>query len=111
LPEIYRSEIPTGIFYAPIETSSGSSTLVVGVAGRRIVVVSAWLVASVITQSKFQTATGPTDLTGPAYDAQYGGIVLPFNPGGWFQTAVGDSLLLNLNPAVAVGGSLSYILV
>jgi hypothetical protein len=37
-----------------------------------------------------------------------GGIVLPFNAGGWFQTAVGDSLLINLSAGVAVGGSLSY---
>lgn len=111
MPDIYRAETPTGILYVPIETSLSSTTLVVGVAGKRIVVVSAWLVASAVTQSKFQTATGPTDISGPAYDAQYGGIVLPFNAGGWFQTFVGDSLLLNLSPAVAVGGSLSYILV
>jgi hypothetical protein len=110
LPEIYRPEIPSGILYAPIETAS-SSTLVLGVAGKRIVVLSLWAVASNIVQMKFQTSTGAVDLTGPAYDAQFGGIVLGFNAGGWFQTAVGDSLLINLSSGIPVGGSLSYILV
>jgi hypothetical protein len=110
LPEFTRTETPLGVLYAPIETSS-SGTLVLGVPGRSIVVVSLWLVASNNVNVKFQTSTGPVDLTGPAYCIQNGGIVLGQNAGGWFETLPGDSLLINLNIGVAVGGSLSYILV
>src|SRR5260221_300255 len=72
---------------------------------------SAWLVSNAAVNAKFQSSSGPVDISGPAYCAQNGGIVLPFNAGGWFATAPGDSLILNLSSGVAVGGSLSYILV
>ena len=110
MADIYRTEVPGGVLYTTIETSA-SSTLVTGVPGKRIVVLSVSLVASNITSAKFQTSTGSIDITGPYYCAQYGGIVLPFNAGGWFDTSVGDSLLINLSPGTPVGGSLSYILV
>jgi hypothetical protein len=110
LADIYRLEIPSGVLYTPIEVNA-SGTLVIGVAGKRIVVLSAWLVALTATNVKFQTSTGAIDISGPAYCAANGGVVLGFNAGGWFQTAIGDSLLINLSAGVAVGGSLSYSLV
>lgn len=110
MADIYRLEIPNGVLYAPIEQSA-TTTLVFGVAGKKIVVLSAWLVASNQVNAKFQTSTGNVDLTGYADCAQYGGFVLNFNAGGWFATAVGDSLILNLSAGVPVGGSLSYALV
>ncbi len=103
-------EIPGGITYIPIEVST-SGTLVFGVPGKRIVVLSLWLVASANVNAKWQTSTGSVDISGPAYCVANGGIVLPFNPGGWFQTAIGDSLLINLSAGVPVGGSLSYSVV
>lgn len=109
MAEIYRPEIPTGVLYAPIEVTS-SGTLVVGVAGKRIIVVSAWHVAQTAVNVKFQTSSGPVDLTGPAYDTGNGGVVLPYNPGGWFATLPGDSLLINLSASTGVGGSISYVL-
>lgn len=110
MADIYRLEIPDGVLFAPIEIGA-SGTLVFGVPGKRIVVLSAWLVASNQVNVKFQTSTGSVDLTGPADCAQYGGFVLNFNAGGWFQTQPGDSLLINLSSNVPVGGSLSYALV
>jgi hypothetical protein len=110
LANLYKPEIPGGVLYAPIEISA-TGTLVFGVAGKSIVVLSAWMVASNQVNAKFQTSTGPVDLTGPADCAQYGGFVLNFNASGWFATAVGDSLILNLSSGIAVGGSLSYVLV
>ena len=110
MPEPSRTETPIGVLYAPIETSS-NSTLVLGVQGRQIVVLDLWVVCSATVNVKFQTSTGPIDLTGPAYCIQNGGIVLPFSAGGWFETAVGDSLLINLSIGVPVGGSLAYTLV
>jgi hypothetical protein len=106
----YRAEIPSGILYTPIEVSA-TTTLVVGVAARRIVVLSTWFVASANVNVKFQTSTGPLDITGPAYCIANGGVVLGYNRGGWCETAVGDSLIINLSPSAAIGGSLSYILV
>lgn len=110
MADIYRTEVPGGILYTPIEIAA-SGTLVFGVAGKRIVVLSAWLITSAQVNVKFQTSTGPVDLCGPADCAQFGGFVLPFNAGGWFATALGDSLLINLSSGIAVGGSLSYVLV
>ena len=109
--EIYRTEVPGGVLYVPISTASAASTLVVGTPGRRIVVLSAWLVASNQVNAKFQSSTGPVDLTGFADCAQFGGFVLGYNAGGWFETAVGDSLVLVLSSGTPVGGSLSYVLV
>ena len=110
MADIYRTEAPGGILFAPISLSA-SGTLITGVAGKSIVVLSTWLVAAAAVGVKFQTSTGSIDLTGQAPCAQNGGFVLPFNAGGWFKTAIGDSLLINLSSGVAVGGSLSYILV
>lgn len=110
MAEIYRTEVPGGVLYAPISRAS-SGTLVTGVATRKIVVLSVSLVASLGVNAKFQSSTGPIDLAGFYYCAANGGIVLPFNSGGWFETAPGDSLLLDLSGAIPVGGSLSYILV
>lgn len=110
MADYYRSEIPGGVLYVPIELSA-TGTLIVGVANRKIVVLSTWLVASTQCNVKFQTSSGPTDITGPSYCAANGGIVLNHNIGGWFQTLVGDSLLINLSPSTPIGGSLSYILV
>ena len=110
MADIYRTEVPGGVLFTPIEVSA-SGTLITGVATRQIVVLSLWLVASANVNVKWQTSTGPVDLTGPAYCIANGGVVLPFNAGGWFATAIGDSLLINLSSGVAVGGSISYILV
>lgn len=110
MADIYRTEVPGGVLFAPIEQAA-SATLVFGVPGRKIVVLSAWMVASAQVNVKFQTSTGPVDLTGYADCAQFGGFVLNFNAGGWFETNLGDSLILNLASGVAVGGSISYILV
>jgi len=110
LADIYRTEVPGGILYTPIEVSA-SGTLVFGVAGRKIVVLSFYFVCSANTNVKFQTSTGSIDISGPAYCIANGGCVNGFNAGGWFQTLVGDSLLINLSAGVPIGGSLSYILV
>ena len=103
-------EVPGGVLYVPIETSI-TATIVAAKVGRSIVVTSAWLVANAAVNTKFQTSTGPVDISGPAYCAANGGFVLPFNATGWFATGFGQGLILNLSSGVPVGGSLSYILV
>ena len=107
--DFYRLEIPLGVAYTPVSQSS-SGTVVVGVANKRIVLVSASIIASANVTITWQTSTGLVNLSGPQSIIQFGGYVLPFNAGGWLETLFGDSLVLNLAPGVAIGGMLSYVL-
>lgn len=98
------------IRYAAVSASaSGNNTVVAGVSGKRIRVLSCFLVAAGAVTAKFQSAAGGTDLTGAAALAANGGYVLPFNEGGWFHTEAGELLNLSLGGAVSVAGSVSYI--
>lgn len=105
------------IQFAPIVASSSGATQIVAgltvtdILGRQyaIRVVSLQWVANGIVNVKWQSHVTPTDLTGLAYAAANGGIVLPYNPAGWFQTLPGEGLDINLSGNVAVGGCLSYI--
>jgi len=105
--DFYRLEIPTGVFFKPIDLPS-NGTAVLGVAGKRIILLSAFLTVTANTTLQWFTSTGPTELTGPHAITATGGYVMPFNAGGWFGTNSGDSLLLNTG--AAVGGCLSYTL-
>lgn len=94
--------------YAKIDYSaSGSQALVAAVAGKRIRVISLFLIGAGAVTTKFQSAA--TDLTGAMSNAANGGFVLPENKSGWFQTNVGEALNLNLGGAVNVAGGLTYI--
>jgi len=91
-------------------SSSGNNTLVAAVTSKKIRVLSAVLVGNGAVNPKFQSGASGTDLTGLFYIAAAGGgVVLPFNPAGHFETAVSTLLNLNLSGAVAVGGCLTYI--
>lgn len=86
------------------------------VSSKKIRVVSCYFVCLTAVGAKFQSSTSDstgagvnTDLTGLASYAANGGMVLPFNPTGWFQTAAGESLKLLLNGAVQVSGCLTYV--
>jgi hypothetical protein len=98
--------------FALISTaSSGASSLVSAVASKKIRVLALSLVANGAVNVKFQSHVTPTDLTGLYYLAANGGIVLPYNPNGWFQTIAGEQLDINLSGSVAVGGCLTYVAV
>ena len=106
---LYRLEIPLGIYYKPVDQST-SQTVVVGVPGKRIVVISASIIVSANVTLQWFTSTGLVELTGPQSITTTGGYILPGNFGGWFQTAFGDSLVLNITPTTTVGGCISYVL-
>lgn len=89
-------------------SASGASTIVAAVTAKQIVVVAMSLIASAAVNVKAQSHTTPTDLTGLWYLAANGGLVLPFNQGGWFASKVGEALDLNLSGAVPCGGSITY---
>lgn len=103
-------EIPTGVTSLPVEISA-TGTVVTGVIGRSIRVMSAFLTASGAVNIKWQSHTLSTDLTGFAYVAQTGGYVLPFNDAGWFQTLIGESLDLNMSAPVPIGGVINYVVI
>ncbi len=101
---------------APIQLSA-TGTLVAAVSGRAIRVHTFALSFSGNVNAKFQSAVGPTDLTGLFYGAA--GVVvtpatlplLPGGPQGLFESIRGEALQLNLSAGVAVGGYLVYELV
>lgn len=98
---------------APVAaTSSGNTSVVAAVTGKRICVTRVMVVTKTALDLKFQSAT--TDITGAmGYAAG----------GGWrdgiarnaddaddclFETAVGEALNINLSGAGTVGGYISY---
>ena len=95
--------------YAPIATQTSGATIISGVTGRKLRVMSMNVIASIAVNVKWQTQTGPADLTGFAYLATNGGYILPYNQIGWFETLAGDSLNINLSAGISVGGSLTFV--
>lgn len=103
--------VPANVKYAPISAaSSGNNTIVAAVTSKKIRVLSMFLMAAGAVNAKFQSGAGGTDLSGLlSLDSLGAGMVLGFNPAGWFESASGVLLNLNLSAAVAVGGGISYI--
>lgn len=91
--------------------SSGNNAIVGAVAGKKIRVLAYNFIASGSVNAKFQSDGGgtPVDKTGLKYCVANSGLVAPYCQVGWFETAVGKSLDLNLSGATAVGGELVYV--
>ncbi len=94
--------------------SSGDNTIVSAVASNKIRVLACFMMAGADVDAYWVDGangaicgdgTNGMDLTANS------GFVLPFNPVGWFETASGQSLDLNLGGAVRVAGCLTYILI
>jgi hypothetical protein len=101
------------IKYAAIDAaSSGDNTLVSAAgAGVKIRVLSLFLIGAGDVNVRFESGAGGTALTGQMNLTTNSGFCLPFNPGGWFETADNTLLNLELSGAVSVDGCLSYVLV
>jgi len=92
--------------------SSGDQTLLAAQgAGVKIRVLAAFIVSAGTVNARFESGASGTALTGQMNLVANSGFVLPFNPGGWFET--GDNVLLNLelSAAVNVDGAFTYVLV
>lgn len=89
-------------------SSTGSGDTVALVASKKIRVLSMFLVAAAATTVKFQSGAS-SDKTGAMSFAANGGISLPYNPVGWFETAAGEKLNHVLGSSVAFAGGLTYI--
>ena len=99
----------SGVSYATITAStSGATTIVSGVDGKKILVLGISLISNSTVNVKFQSHTAPTDLTGLYYLAANTGFVMGYSPVGWFQTLAGEALDINLSGNIAVGGVVVY---
>lgn len=103
-----------GVFY-PIKraavsgATSGDNTLVAAVAGKKIRVVSIVLNSVTAVAVRLESGAGGTALTGVISLGATSVFVLPFNPGGWAETAASALLNMELGGAVQVSGCLQYI--
>lgn len=96
--------------YAVInDSSSGDNTIIAAVASRKIRVLAAVLVAAGDVTVRFESGASGTALTGVMDLTTNSGFTLPYNPAGWFETAVNTLLNIELSAAVAVAGSITYI--
>lgn len=92
--------------FAPIALSA-TGAVVAAVASRRIRVLSYVLSSAGTVNAKWQSAS--TDLTGLSYLVANSNLSSGSNNYGYFQTAVGEALNLNLSGSIAVGGHITYI--
>lgn len=96
--------------YAVVDhAGSGDNTLVAAVTGKKIRVLSLFLVAAGAVTVRFESGAGGTALTGQMSMAANGVLQLPFNDRGWFETAAAALLNLELGGAVSVDGVISYV--
>lgn len=98
--------------YAAIDAaSSGDNSIVAAVPGAKIRVLAVFLMAASAVAVRFESGAGGTALTGQMNVAANGGFVMPYNPAGWFETAVAAALNLELGGNVSVDGCIVYKLV
>ncbi len=94
---------------APISVATpGATTIVAAVPGKTIRVISAYLVVGGAVNINWQSHTTTSDADGVQDFAANGGIVLPFNPIGWFDTVQGEALDIVTSNGSQVGGNLTY---
>lgn len=87
--------------------ANGDQTLVGLITDQYIRVVAMVLVTNGDVSVTFKN--GSTAVTGAmSLPADGDKIVLPYCEAGWFETTIGQNLVLNLSGAVAVGGFLVY---
>lgn len=90
--------------------TSGDNTIVAAAgAGVKIRVLSLFLVAGGDVDVRFESGTGGTALTGQMDMTANSGIVLPYNPAGWFETADNTLLNIELSAAVSIDGAIQYV--
>lgn len=90
-------------------TSSGNTAAVAAQASLRIRVLAVAVISGSAITVKFQSDT--TDICAGFPLAVNGGFVLPRNQDGWFQTAVGEVLNINLSGNATVGCQVVWITV
>jgi len=99
------------IKYAIIDAaSSGDNTLVAAAgAGIKIRVLSLMMMSAGTATARFESGAAGTALSGQMNLIANSGFSLPFNAGGWFETADNALLNLELSAAISQDGMLSYV--
>ncbi len=99
----------SGVGKAKISVATpGATTIVPAVPGKVIRVIAAYFVAGGAVNINWQSHTTTSDSDGVQDFAANGGIVLGFNPIGWFDTVQGEALDIVTSNGSQVGGNLIY---
>ena len=107
---LYDGQVPLLPKFAALDAATlGNNTVVAAVTSKRIRVVAVCLLAAGTVIARFESGADGTALTGQMNLLATTGFVLPFNPVGWFETAAGVLLNLELSAAVSVDGCLTYV--
>ena len=103
----------TPVFVAINAASSGDNTLLAAAgASNKIRVLALNIVVGDAVNVRVESGAGGTAMTGVyEFNGKGDGIVLPFSPVGWFETAANTLLNLELSGAVSVDGSFVYVVV
>ena len=110
MTDILSNPLSMAFKFAKIDgATSGNNTLVAAVSGKKIRVISLFVVSAGIVNVRFEDGAGGTALTGQMNLVANTGFALPYNPGGWFETTAATLLNMELSAAISVDGSLSYI--
>lgn len=105
------SSVPsTDVLKAFVDATSGTTTIVSAVTGKRILVLSAHVMVETACAVKFVTGSS-TAISAQTYVAANGGFVLSTNPDGWFSTVAGQALLINQSTSSKVSVNITYRLV
>jgi len=106
-----RQQHPGQLSVAINHNTSGDNTLVAAVAGKKIRVLSCFMIAAGTVSARFESGAGGTALTGQMPLIANSGFTANYNSAGWFETAAGAALNLELSAAIGVHGVLNYDLV
>ena len=88
---------------------SGNNILLAAVTGKKIRVLQYALVVSAAVTVRFEDGASGSALSGQMQFAANGGISVPFNPLGHFETTANTLLNLELSSATSVDGHLTYV--
>jgi len=105
LPSEGENQFVVDPSFSPIEAGTGSTTLIAGVAGLEISVMSYNITASSATSVQFISGGSNTDITGPMTIAANGSIGSDNEI--IFKTKPGDSLVVT-NSAGNIAGHIAY---
>jgi len=86
----------------------GATSIIAAKTGMSIRVCGLAVVTTLANSVKFLSAA--TDISALFPLGANGGLVLPYNEHGWFQTAEGEALSVNLSVATATGVHIEYII-
>lgn len=97
--------------HAVISQAAVNGTVVAAVSGKRIRVLSFFLVAVTAVTVRFESTSGGDALTGVMSLGATGVLTPGFNPLGHFETVAGELLNMELGGTVQVSGALTYVLI